>query len=350
MDSRHWVALTPKEAQSLPIAYFERFNASDVALPKFCPELTAKPSTPKTAARLEPTSERRAEKHVGWCLVLPTLMRSQRARAGRISRSEVACQIFRRNELHCLAFALAIVISSPAVLPQVSYGTGPGAKASGMRCIGKEAITMGSYLMLFHSKIQLQEIGMKSRIQLYVLVTLVGMSGLASAQQGTATQHAPFSEVEENYVTSAEHALVPLVEAMPEDKFSFAPTNGEFHGVRTFADMVKHVAASNYGMAAAILHEKPPVKLDSDADLEGVKGKTEIVKFLQGSFDFLHKALLSINEQNETELIRSPDSDKRLARLEVADRAVAHCWNHYGQLVEYLRTSGNLPPVSHRGN
>jgi hypothetical protein len=199
-------------------------------------------------------------------------------------------------------------------------------------------------------QIHLQETGMKSRSLLYFLVTLVSLSSLALAQHGTPAQHAPLSEIEENYIHSAEHALVPLVEAMPEDKFSFAPTNGEFHGVRTFADMVKHVAASNYGMASAILHEKPPVKLESDADVEAIKGKAEIVKFLQGSFDFLRKALLSINEQNETELIRSPDSDKPLARLEVADRAVTHCWNHYGQLVEYLRTSGNAPPGSHRGN
>jgi hypothetical protein len=206
------------------------------------------------------------------------------------------------------------------------------------------------YLTFLYLKIQLQEIHMKSRTLLYVLVTLVWLSSLALAQHGTPAQHAAFSEIEQHYVNSAEHALVPLVEAMPDDKFSFAPTNGEFHGVRTFADMVKHVAASNYGMAAAILHENPPIKLETQADLDAIKGKAGIVRFLQGSFDFLHKALLSINEQNETELIRSPDSDKPLARLEVADRAVSHCFNHYGQLVEYLRTSGNVPPGSHRGN
>jgi hypothetical protein len=191
---------------------------------------------------------------------------------------------------------------------------------------------------------------MKSRTPLHVLAAFIWLSSLVLAQHGTSAQHARFSEIEEHYVNSAEHALVPLVEAMPEDKFSFTPSNGEFQGVRTFADMVKHVAASNYGMAAAILHENPPIKLETQADLDAIKSKAEIVKFLRGSFDFLRKAMLSINEQNETELIRSPDSDKSLARLEVADRAVSHCFNHYGQLVEYLRSSGHLPPGSHRGN
>ncbi len=82
--------------------------------------------------------------------------------------------------------------------------------------------------------------------------------------------------------------------------------------------------------------------------MDAIRGKAEIVKFLQGSFEFLRKALNSINERNEAELIKSPDSNKPLAKLEVADRAVTHCWNHYGQLIEYLRMSGIAPPGSHR--
>jgi len=183
---------------------------------------------------------------------------------------------------------------------------------------------------------------------LYISVILVGLSGIAGAQQSAAGERTTLSQVEDHYINGAEHALVPVAEAMPEEKYSFAPTNGEFKGVRTFAEMVKHVAASNYGMAAAILNENPAIKLETDADVDAIRGKAEIVKFLQGSFEFLRKALNSINERNEAELIKSPDSNKPLAKLEVADRAVTHCWNHYGQLIEYLRMSGIAPPGSHR--
>ena len=55
---------------------------------------------------------------------------------------------------------------------------------------------------------------------------------------------------------------------MPENKYDFAPTNGEFKGVRTFAEQLKHVAATNYLVGAAILGEKPPV------DTNGEKGRT----------------------------------------------------------------------------
>src|SRR5215469_6862488 len=48
----------------------------------------------------------------------------------------------------------------------------------------------------------------------------------------------------------AERLLTSAVDAMPADKFGFAPTDGEFKGVRTFGQMVKHVAATNHILAA----------------------------------------------------------------------------------------------------
>jgi uncharacterized damage-inducible protein DinB len=187
---------------------------------------------------------------------------------------------------------------------------------------------------------------MKTR-SLFYIVALVTSSRIAPAQHTTAGERGTLAQIEDHYISGAEHALMRVAEAMPDDKYSFAPTNGQFKGVRTFAEMVKHVAASNYGMASAILDENPPVKLDTEADVDAITGKANIVKFLNGSFEFLHQALRSINESNETELIQAPDSDRPLARQEVADRAITHCWNHYGQLVEYLRMSGIAPPSSH---
>ena len=87
-------------------------------------------------------------------------------------------------------------------------------------------------------------------------------------------------------------------EAMPEDKYSFAPTTGEFKGVRTFAQQVKHVAAVNYMIGAAILEQKPPVELGGENGPDSITAKADIVKFLKDSFAYLHKAAASINEKN----------------------------------------------------
>src|ERR1700704_3487562 len=122
---------------------------------------------------------------------------------------------------------------------------------------------------------------MKTFALLYTFVTLVACSNVAFGQHATSSEHTTLSQIEDHYVNGAEHALVPIVEAMPEDKYSFAPTNGQFKGVRTFADMVKHVAASNYGMASAILHENPPLDTGGESGPDAIKSKSEIVTFLK---------------------------------------------------------------------
>jgi len=187
---------------------------------------------------------------------------------------------------------------------------------------------------------------MKKKEFLIGVLVLSACGGLARAQADGSHGQPTMSQLEDRFAGIAERQFVPAADAMPEAKYSFAPTNGEFKKVRTFGEMVKHVAVSNYGMAAAILHEKPPVKLETQSDLDAIRTKTEIMKFLEGSFAYLHKALSSITERNQTDLIQSPDSDVPLARLEVADRAIWHSNNHYGQLVMYLRMNGIVPPAS----
>jgi uncharacterized damage-inducible protein DinB len=184
---------------------------------------------------------------------------------------------------------------------------------------------------------------MKNKHFLIVFPILLGCSSTL-AQGGKSADRPTVSQVEDRLVGRVERTLVQAADAMPEDKFSFAPTNGEFKGVRTFGESVKHVAGSNYGMAAAILQEKIPAEVENSFD--SMNSKAEIMKLLKDSFAYLHKALSTINEKNETELIKSPDSEKPLARLEVADLALWHNWQHYGQMVEYLRMNGIVPPAS----
>src|ERR1700729_3432266 len=91
-----------------------------------------------------------------------------------------------------------------------------------------------------------------------------------------------------------EQEVVSAADAMPEDKLSFAPTNGEFKGVRTFAQQVKHVAAVNYMLASAILEEKPPIELGGENGPDNIKSKAEIVKFIKDSYAYAHKAVTTV--------------------------------------------------------
>ncbi len=136
-------------------------------------------------------------------------------------------------------------------------------------------------------------------------------------------------------------------DAMPEDKYSFAPTAGEFKGVRTYGQQVKHVAAVNYIFGACILQEKPPVDIGGESGPDAIKTKAEIMKYLSDSFAYLHKALASITDKNELDQIPNPFGDgPKVTRLSIGAFSTAHPFDHYGQMVEYLRMNGIIPPAS----
>jgi DinB superfamily len=178
-----------------------------------------------------------------------------------------------------------------------------------------------------------------------VCASLLLLSGIALAQAKPAEPRT-VSQVLEHSVTSVEHEFVPAAEAMPEDKYAFAPTSGEFKGVRTFAQQVKHVASVNYMLAAGILGEKPPVDPMGENGPDSIKSKADIIKYLKDSFAYLHKAVESINEGNLVIPTKDPFGEGNATRLGMAVGAVAHPFDHYGQMVEYLRLNGIVPPAS----
>jgi len=147
-------------------------------------------------------------------------------------------------------------------------------------------------------------------------------------------------------LSGLESEFVLAAEAMPEDKYVFVPTGGEFKGVRTFGEQVKHVAAVNYIVGAAILGEKPPVDTGSENGPDSAKSKADIVKFLKDSFAYAHKAVASINDKNMIEPIKGPFGDEPTTRLGMATVFAWHGFDHYGQMAVYLRSNGVVPPAS----
>jgi uncharacterized damage-inducible protein DinB len=184
----------------------------------------------------------------------------------------------------------------------------------------------------------------KAKLLLASLV-LLGCSGFTLAQNSPPPPAKTPGDALNFDLGIAEHDFVPAAEAMPDDKYSFAPSNGEFKGVRTFAEQVKHVSAANYMFGASLLGEKPPVELGGENGPDSLKSKEEIVKFMKDSFAYLHKALATVTEKNELDQIASPFGSK-VARLSLASFSTTHPFDHYGQMVEYLRMNGIVPPAS----
>jgi DinB family protein len=187
---------------------------------------------------------------------------------------------------------------------------------------------------------------MKNLMWMFASVLLLAGCGFVQAQDAKPAEHRTIAQVLDHGVSGVEKEFVSAAEAMPEDKYSFAPTNGEFKGVRTFAQQVKHVAAVNYLVSAAILQEKPPLELGSENGPDSMNTKADIVKFIKDSFTYVHKAVGTINEGNLLNPIKSPFGEGMVTRLAMSTLIVGHCFDHYGQMVEYLRMNSIIPPAS----
>jgi uncharacterized damage-inducible protein DinB len=185
---------------------------------------------------------------------------------------------------------------------------------------------------------------MKKILSLAVVLALCGMC--VAQSEPKKDEPKTITQVLDSGVKIIESEFIPAAEAMPEEKYGFAPTNGEFKGVRTFAQQVKHVAAVNYMVAAAILGEKPPLELGGENGPDSIKAKADIVKFAKDSFAYAHKAVATINGENATGEVKSPFGDGKSTRAGLATVFAWHGFDHYGQMVEYLRMNGIVPPAS----
>ena len=187
---------------------------------------------------------------------------------------------------------------------------------------------------------------MKKAAWLVACVCLVLLAACAAQENKPKEEHRTITQLLDRSVSNFEREFVPAAEAMPEDKFGFAPTNGEFKGVRTYAQQIKHVSAVNYELAGAILEEKPPVDIGDEAGPATVTSKADILKYMKDSFEYVHKALATINEKNVTDTVKSPFGEGKVSRLGLAMAVSVHGSDHYGQMVVYLRMNGIIPPAS----
>jgi len=190
---------------------------------------------------------------------------------------------------------------------------------------------------------------------LVVALALLGATAAAPAlrAQGAATSQQPkqpptVASVLNAYYGAVEQQVVSAAEAMPEEKYGFAPTNGEFKGVRTFAEEVKHIGFANHLFFGPLMGETIDAKsLEQNTNGPAeLKTKAEIIQYLKDSFALGHKALSTITAENQLTPLDKPVLPFLSTRLGIAQVSTFHPMDHYGQMVEYLRMNGIIPPAS----
>lgn len=172
--------------------------------------------------------------------------------------------------------------------------------------------------------------------------------GSAPAKPAAGTPVPP-SEVYGKLLGLIEKEFVSAVEAMPEDKFDFAPptTSGEFKGVRTFAEQVKHVTEAN----GFFFHDPAKPMADTRSQIEKLKTKAEILQALKDSLAQAHSYIDSMTPENAFVTTGGTNVEGVLpnTRAGMASLGIAHMLDHYGQMAEYLRMNGIIPPASRGG-
>ena len=180
---------------------------------------------------------------------------------------------------------------------------------------------------------------------LSAVLAVAGMWTMPPIEAQTAMTAAPSAtvtpaQVVNQLLNTVESEMVPLVEAMPADKFNFAPTNGNFKGVRTFGQQVQHVIMANYWMFGTAASIQPPDR----QTIKDMKTKEQLVQGLKDSFAFAHRAIDTLTPQNALETVKPVDGIS--ARGGIMVFAIIHMNDHFGQMVEYLRMNGIIPPSS----
>lgn len=159
----------------------------------------------------------------------------------------------------------------------------------------------------------------------------------------TATKKADPAKAADMMLSSFEKDFMGAAKAMPADKYDFTPESlhiagANFATVRTFAQEVTHVAMANYSIYAGVMGKKPTVDVKAIGKL---KSKEEIIAALTDSFAVAHQAIATITLENQDEA-----AGGGLTKEALAIYGPVHGFDHYGQMVEYLRMVGITPPAS----
>jgi uncharacterized damage-inducible protein DinB len=173
-------------------------------------------------------------------------------------------------------------------------------------------------------------------------MTLSGSLLLLLASPVAAQSTDPISQAIRQAWNDAKGNLQQSAELMPEPDYSFKPTES----VRTFGQILAHVAGANYEFCAAAKGEKSP--FSEDHFEKNAKTKAEIVKAVTDSIAYCDIAFKALTDRTAADSVTMPFGMSARSRAAALIGNTGHVQEHYGNLVTYFRIKGMVPPSSRR--
>jgi uncharacterized damage-inducible protein DinB len=176
----------------------------------------------------------------------------------------------------------------------------------------------------------------------FVVVISLGGGSVAAQTKPAPAADNPISQAIRTTWDGAKRNVNQSAEQMPEADFSFKPTDQ----VRTFGQILAHIAGANYVFCSAARGEKSPFAEDHFEKLG--KAKADIVKALTESMTYCDAAYTSLTDRSAAESVTMPFGMGNAARASALINNAVHLQEHYGNLVTYFRIKGMVPPSSRR--
>lgn len=169
------------------------------------------------------------------------------------------------------------------------------------------------------------------------IITCVAASLLALVPAVGQSPGNPMSTAIKNQFTTGKTNLTRAAEKMPEENFAFKPSDD----VRSFGQLIGHVANAQYTFCSAALGEASPNKVN----IEQTKtSKADLVAALKDAFAYCDKAYDSMTDATAAAVVKFGRGEQ--ARLGVLSFNNMHNYEHYGNVVTYMRIKGLVPPSS----
>jgi uncharacterized damage-inducible protein DinB len=174
-----------------------------------------------------------------------------------------------------------------------------------------------------------------------LLVFLVGPTAVASAQDNPAApgEGDPLSGHSQFVYGYVKAILLSSAEKMPEENYSFKPTEA----VRTYGQLIGHLADSQYMFCSIVLGEQNPA-----LNVEKSKtSKADLVAALRDACTYCERAYSSVTDLSGAQTVKL--MGREMPKLGVLNINAMHSMEHYGNLVTYLRMKNLVPPTSEPG-
>jgi uncharacterized damage-inducible protein DinB len=184
------------------------------------------------------------------------------------------------------------------------------------------------------------------RTTLLVPAFCVMLAGAASAQTPAAATGAnPLSAGARRSYDIIKGYIVKAAAKMPEEHFAFKPTPE----VRSFGQVVGHIADANFVICSMVAGEKPPMGgFEPASSIEQTKKtKADLSKALSDSFAYCDKVHSGMTDAGGAAIIKTFVGSE-MAKLSFLEFNTHHDFEHYGNLVTYMRLKGLVPPSSER--